>query len=851
MERALLLWTMALCASTVVWLIMDIKYTKIDYGIYHFLVDKKTGAFKRPNEIMDMPKILNITQQYISSTNAVERLYDLEYNLNLENPNTMDQAYSNPEQLKLSAWPVANQTKCGQQLSWILNELKQVGDTYPLIRGRKGYELSQLVGSMGKPEGGVFSAGATSWLGSYEHCNRIRVSSVGEEPFRTRYCWLRLRFKWWPKNETVYPPTVIRVGSCLPEACDTQSETIYANQIESLVKFGWPKYYADNLEFESLFCLPDERSPIRQIPLGGYYYLSALGAWLALVLTATLLYEIHRHKRRQTVKGAKESQFIPSKTMLGRQGPLNELENPSDEYWTVQVLGALSIHSSIKRFKTNRFKFNYSRLDRIQRPRVDLSCFDSFKVVMAIIIVLGHGAFLGSSLSRSLVNRVDMNTGIYASLAMSIGRCVDTFFIFFGVLTSYNIMRKFTISQLKNPLIWAGINTGILLRISPIFMLVYWYARLIAPYTASGPWWDYGVIKHSLRGICVNEQWWKSILYFGCHGTPSVSPPISPCIPPAWFIVSYSQISLILPLVTYIIIRLPNRLWRIALMAFLCTISVLQFAIKIANQTTIDGKAFTLYGGFLVDMMEKFESSGQMSTIGRVGCVSIGCYVGYLLRRYELGEIREWPKWLRSGITCLVSSLISLIVILMPIIGHFILRYTQRAGTLTEVVITNSICIILWPILNAILIIYATSIHNHMVYVRFLGHSFWHAFNKLGLCIYLIHWEILIYGLTSYEQGPSYGYVMDVLKLWAYSLIFTIIFAFIIHILVEAPLTELLMILGKSFLQSNSKIVYHEDDQSEKANKIDVMLHQASQPDKRIDAELLSRTNEKSRMRDT
>jgi hypothetical protein len=818
MEHKVISWVVILCLGLVGWLYVDVRQSlKINYEWHNYLINSTTGDKIKPKDIYDLAKIINVTEEYINSTNAFERLYDLEYNINVENPFASDQVYSDALQLVQSGWPVANQSQCGKDLKWIADQLSEHSD-YALVKGRLGLELTQFMDSFGKPESGLYS-GLVTWLGSYKQCKR---STLNGGLIRTRYCIARMRPKWWPKNETIYPKTRIRVGICLPETCDTMSFKRQKLAIETLMKFDMSQFFRDNLELDSIFCLPDERSPIRQIPLGGRIFLYVIGSWLSIVIIASICYEIIRKKLRRQ---AKESMFVNFKRefwekglsvsgFLGRgaydpsqqtkttetqvsQGrspgaaPINRMNTLSFE-----LLESISIHKSLKDFKTNTFiEQQQCKLreqhDQDPNTRVNLCCLSSVKFLMAILVILGHSGYLNSVYTRSLTNRVDLNTQGTGYMIMSIARCVDTFFVFFGVLTSYTLLRKLNIKQLSNPLMWIGVNAGILLRIGPVFLLVYCYSRLISPYTGEGPWWDYGVFKYSMKGKCMSESWWKSLLYFGC----SDSPPVAACVLPAWFLVSYSQLSLLIPLITYLLYKLPNHITKYLLILFTTGISCTQLAIKMYKQTSLREEAFSVYGGFLVDLVEKFQSTGTMSTLGRVGCVTVGCYVGYLLRMYEQGKIREWPKWFRSRLNIIIVCAIHLIIIFMPLISHLSTKNGWHIASLDEFVGSYVVTLMIWPVLNSILLINSVTVCNRLAFVRLAAHSFWHSANKLGLCIYLVHWEVIFIGVTGFEHAPSMGFLSDVFKLWAFGVFFSILIALVIHIMIDAPLAALTMVI--------------------------------------------------------
>lgn len=222
---------MTFCLGLLVWLYFEVQEAgKIDYGWHTFLINSTTGEKIKPKDTYDLGKFIRMTESYVNSTNAIERLYDLESNFRIENPFTSDQIYSNELQLVQSGWPVADQAKCGDELKWIVDRL--AAQDYRLTKGRVGYELTQLMDSFGKPEAGLF-AGVSIWPGSYKQCRQV---SLDRGRIKTRYCFARMRPKWWPENEPYRLKTRIRIGICLPETCDTMSFARQKEAIEFLTK---------------------------------------------------------------------------------------------------------------------------------------------------------------------------------------------------------------------------------------------------------------------------------------------------------------------------------------------------------------------------------------------------------------------------------------------------------------------------------------------------------------------------------------------------------------------------------------------------------------------------------------
>lgn len=784
MDYKLATWTIFLFAVVAIWFAANL-HVEIDYDRHSHLIDPVTGTKRKPSDFLDMKNSILQPPEYINSTNAQERLYDLIYNLDFENPFVISSRYTTQQDLVRSGWPVANEKKCGKQVDWILNKLN-THKNYTFLKGRLGYELSTLMDTYGRPESGLYG-GSIYWMGSYDRCMKLTLDGGS---IKTRYCIARMRPKWWPKNEVMSAPISIKIGFCIPETCDTQSFQQFNSTIETLVKFELPEPYKDGLNMESMFCLPDERSPVRRLPLSGWIYIQVVGFWLTIVLAATTIHVLHYNKKnlnRISLELNKEQQL--NKLESG----LDNCNNKTSGLWE-QIVSALSLRTSIKEFKSNAFRIKYHEGERV---RVHLGCLDFLKVLMSLTIILAHSSYLAMIYMRSLSMKVDLCTGELARMSLSISRCVETYFVFFGVLTTYSLMRKCNIKQLSSPITWLAVNIGICLKIVPLFMIVYWYSRSVSPYTGAGPWWDYGVDKYSLKGVCMRDPWWKSIPYFGSSGRP----PVPTCNPPSWFIVSYSQISLLLPLITYILCKLPRNVYRYLLVITLTSISALSVGIRMYRQTSFKEEAFTLYGAFLTSLLEKFESTGHMLTLARLGSVTVCCLVGYLLRKYELGEIDQWPKWLRSKITIILTAIAHLVIIFLPIIGHRFYLKTGKLITTEQFVGFNALLMTLYPILNSIMILNFTTVNNHRVLIRFCSHAFWHAFNKLGLLIYLVHWEIVFIGLTNFEQAPSYGFVTDVMKSWSFGIFVSIVVAFTIHIVIEQPFTRIVMLVAAPFLK--------------------------------------------------
>jgi hypothetical protein len=819
-------WPLILLLSAFsAWAYLSIQFKRpINYEFYPFLINATTGQTIKPKDYVDLSKVLNTSEAYINSTNAAERLYEIERATIQASPLMIDQTYSSQYDLQVSGWPVADQEKCDQDLSWITGQLRQ-NESYALIKGRLGLELTQLMDSFGWPE-----PDAVAWPGSYERCMR---ASLDGGRIRTRYCWAKWKLAGWGQDELIYPRTVIRTGACLPESCDTLAFERHRQEIDWLAKLNMAKFYRDNLALDSMYCLPDERSPIRQVSPAGYLYLVLVGAWLALVLLGTVLYERVRRRQRKARKRLlkenmrrhrDESKLAPISPLIrnnqhvtaidgpGEKGPIDE--EPSWFEWAK----ALSIHNSIKGFKQDRFaESEQMRLmsgDGASRLRLDMRCLDAIKFFMAVVVVIGHSGIMCLLSTRHYERRVEWYLSDMGNLGISTARAVDVFFVLYGLLASYTLARKFKVKVLARPLVWVNYNLGVLLRIMPAFGLLYWFNKLIFPYVGSGPWWDYGSYKLSVTYMCLHEPWWKSIPYLSAFGIY----PASCCLPISWFLTNYLQLWLIIPLVTLLYYRLPNNFARSLLTCTMCAISCAYTIAALASQNTINERYISSYGLFFADIMEKFESTGSMSAVSRASSVMIGLYTGYLLRRYEVGEIRDWPRWFRRRLSLVAALTVNLLFMFLPLIGNKIAKLSRHAANLHEFIASYIVGSLLFSATTAVLVVLAVTTYSRTALVRFLGHSFWHSANKLGYCIFLAHLSVLFYTLFGYEQSQASLDGMDIAKTISFVLLVSLLLGLLIHILYEAPMFALLHLVIDPLMTKPTKASGRQqptqDDQS-------------------------------------
>lgn len=562
---------------------------------FPYLLNKTSGTPIEPVNYLDMNHIYAPNTSYLESKSASSHLYDIEQAMYFENPVSSELGYSNSHDLILSAYPISNQSLCRQQLEWIVNESNNM-TKLTLAIGMKSMRLVEYLDSFGRPEAATHM-GNIHWLGSYKECINTKLilpndsNNVEQKLLQTRYCIGRMRPIVWDQLDDVNinrPRIVARVGICLPETCDTSSYELYSHLIEQLVKINFLDEQKSLYKLEGMYCLPDERSPLRQLSQSTYIYIGIVGCWLTIVILATVLFEIRKYIRENNVTEYEENIV---------KGQLPELcsttvqKNNNVQFNWIKldsILEAINIRMNIKCFMA----------PLVHRDKVNLIPMDFFKVLSSMLIMMGHTYYLSMVIYDVALFKVDQFTQAKTSLGVSIPLVVDTFFTFGGFVSTYIIMKKFSLATLAKPITWLAINFHIFLRLAPVYMLIYWYARVVAVYTGSGPRWDYGTYNKSYKFICQHEEWWRSTIYLGSF-SEHVS---SLCVVTSWFVVAYAQCCLIVPAFTYFLFKVGKNWQRVTATATFVLMSSIMATYTFYNQTSVDFKSFSTYGPVLVNL---------------------------------------------------------------------------------------------------------------------------------------------------------------------------------------------------------------------------------------------------------
>jgi len=764
---------------------------QLDFDRSPFLWNDTAGKQINPKDIEHYDKIFLNNSDYHETTSPAYRLYDIIFHENLLHLLVGQHEYSKHEDLIVSSKPVGNETKCRQEIESTL-KLIESNPNYHFSNGKLNHQITKYLDSFGKPKPRTFS-GSHRWVGSYLGCLSSNVKEV-----KMRYCWTRWRFNQWPRDiDKMNPRTYINVGACLPESCDSRAIVASRDNIRRLVTSDWAELYRNNMALHELYCLPDERSPLRTLGLRGYVFIGLVVLWLTIVIVATSLHQKKKRDRESGEAKATNGVKLAVLSKLLEQTPADKERVRSS--CSSKLLESLSFIDSFKKLTRDRFKTDYKHSDSEEWPLVDLGCTNAMKSLMYAGIVFGHAAFFGSMYHGPIEEMANTVGGLSGAFFVSFGNLVSTFYMITGLLSGYMLTAH--IGRAPFWKVWLGFNSRAAIKILPTYYLVFAYAKLISPYLGEGPLWDYGTTKFSRREMCSRENWNRWLYPIGVTI-------VDPCVLPAWFLGVYFQLCLIIPLVAYLFTKLPSDKLRLFFVAFCSLSSSSMFNIRLAQQKSIDVESFSTYNGLLAELTLRFEKVASYEMMDQFGLAVIGCYIGNLLHRYNAKQIRRWPEWLESRITFVLMLVLNPVLLCVQMLSYLSHELTGRYATLLDIMIGNSVVAKLaWPIASGLLIILCSTTYKHLRVVRIFSHSFWFTFNRLGLVIFLMHWEFLeiVFSWTDLSLNENYWFFLIVSFIFAYVMCLLVAVPF--HILFEVPMSESLGILYGRLMEMPARLL--------------------------------------------
>lgn len=751
--------------------------------------------------------------------------------------------YDNADDLRGSAPHQADAKRCNLWLHFILGEVRLIFASSDAYSRNTNLNLLEFLDSFGSPEAQLLKGNAF-WHGSSDQCQQFKFvfgrakadnnlssphqagtqdDQTDDQDLDVRYCIAKLRSPS-SRHSGSRISAELKLGVCVPAICDsrvaaTSPETRHL--IAEILKTArLPSVPYSSYQLTELYCLPDERSPLRQFSPSALVFLTAVGGWLVLVFVCSVHTELAKRTRSSLV--------------------------------SVTFANQLSLSENLRRLFANPSTSAAPQKWPPPQSTVDLSAVDGLKVVSMTWLIAAHSLLF--YMRPPLVNARDLwrilRDARYLTIMAGIFP-VDSFFTLTGVLTAYLQLSRSSFQQLVRPQHWLDAVVRRYLRFLPMYALIFLYARELAVYTGSGPFWDYATANSTLRSVCKRESFLVPLTF-----TANFKPLEEHCVQPAWYLASDLQFLAVTP---FFLIPL---VWRPALgkalivgsivLSLVAQFSTVFFAEGIKDfETIINFKPmfatyvlsifWRLYElphnritpyliGLLVgqalfqrktaQIPGQAEPLDKLSEISKTRCCSTATNVDdsglTTLKGDEdslsdcMAAVKSLKKMARaqpespvSEHNKLVAPLVTLASLaLLPLVPCVLTMHGLMAKIGTSAIIP--LMRLLWSIAVGRLVwLVCSSAASDSLLARILASSFWRPLAKMGLSALLIQWQVL-YWLTQTRlrmHEMTYTFLASTALL---AIVATYVLSFATFLLFELPITRLETVYAKPVLELNS-----------------------------------------------
>ncbi|XP_002133659.2 O-acyltransferase like protein-like [Drosophila pseudoobscura] len=396
-------------------------------------------------------------------------------------------------------------------------------------------------------------------------------------------------------------------------------------------------------------------------------------------------------------------------------------------------------------------------VDTKSNPNV-IACLHGMRCLSFVWVVFGHVYLV--AVMGPVMNYVDFPTWYQTVFSMLIKQgvyAVDTFFFLSGLLLVLIALRTMerTKGKLNIPLMYLNRY----LRLTPLLALAIPIYMRILPILGDGPL--YGTVSFDNYASC-SDTWYLTLLYVQNYATDSI------CVSHSWYLAVDMQLYIVSPFLLIALYKWGRRGAAGILVLMLLLASCLFSMMVIKNIST---------GSLENNPMKKL----YYSTHTRASPYLIGILFGYFLhmnrgKPFRLGRVAVFLGWLLSLallFTCIFS---------VHGKGMGSLPVVEEAFYLT-------LSRIAWP-LGLCWVVFACMNGYGGLANSFLSSPLWQPLSKLSYSAYIFHMviESLNAGIT--RTNTYFSDYQMMLRFWS-DFAFTVLFAFLMHILIEAPFGSL------------------------------------------------------------
>ncbi|XP_062589905.1 nose resistant to fluoxetine protein 6-like [Saccostrea cucullata] len=631
---------------------------------------------------------------------------------------------------------------CGVGLQLLLDGLKE----------RSLWSLKML-DAIGKVPSGIFD-GDFIWPGQYDECNAISQAFTDRITYNETFLVRGKYFVAGLWNPLGYNTTDLRMGVCLPDACNAAD----VKQVMGLAFLELYQYTNKTIKL-SLKYVYHQETKYKSTP--EFIAASVICSIIGFLLLLGTLYDMFIN---QDVDSSEIGDVRINKQDSDAQSVNSDTTHLMSDGTRVSVLSFRNkiLHNSkLRKFLlTFSISTNGSKvLNTDALPPTAVPALNGVRVLSMGWVILGHTYFftLGSAKNAAVaLNWLQRWTfqiiinGIYS---------VDSFFLLSGLLVSYLTLKE--LQKRDGKLNWLLFYFHRFWRLTPAMMLVILVYTAYFQYWGSGPLWpltspDYQNCK---------DYWWRNLLYI--QNFFSVS---KECMGWGWYLANDMQFFVLSPFIIYPLYRKP-LIGYILILALMVMQLVYRGIMSVQLDMTLNGAP---------DQEEFFDKMYQRP-YARIAPYVIGVLTGYFMWKSERRV--KLPK-----VIVVLGWIIALVCVSSVVFGTTE-QYRGHKSSTAVTALYNSLSKTTWS-LGLAWIIFACSIGYGGFINTFLSARLWSPLSRLTYCAYLVH-PVIMFVYTYSHRYTMYYSDINIVFLFLGFWMATYGVAFFVSMAFEAPMIGL------------------------------------------------------------
>lgn len=611
-----------------------------------------------------------------------------------------------------------------------------------------------------------FLQGGWNWVGDYQQCNSI-VSSYNiytKHRFKGKYFSIALFRNGGPFLYAL----PLMIGACLPDTCD-KSDT------HALAEVAFAPLAEFNMSVG--YVTADVKQPYDAAAILTFVISAILGVLILLGTSAELINDRIKTPENKGLlfsSGAKygaiptedtdHTKLLADDTTVQKQYTLSRKD---------RLIGVLLCFSFIR---------NTKKLLNTSTAKGPLACLNGLRVISMWWVIQGHTyGFTTTVLSNPLYAENTLPKRFTFQAILNGTFSVDSFFFLSGLLVAYLALRE--ISE-KGRLNWVYFFFHRYWRLTPLYAYVLLILLSMSVYMISGPFqWmvtDPHGPWHEIPNSC-REYWWSNLLYIN-NLYPKYGQ--GECFGWSWYLANDMQFYLFISPLLIILFKF-NKVVGAAVSVFL-----------IAACVSIRGFLVSWYG------IERFDGPPTKHTDdpwgkdpmyarpwARMSVYVVGFLVGFILQ-YTRCRLKINKFLVLIGWSLALSTALAVI--------YGLYYYNSHPGTPMGLVANgfySSFCRTAWALSLSWLVLACASGYGGPVN-WFLSWKIWAPLGRLTYAAYLVHPIVLVVYQTNL-MTPLHFTDLTLIYMFVSNLIFSYITAYIVSMVVEAPMMALEKLLLK------------------------------------------------------